>query len=1336
MKQTKRILSLLLSLCLVLGLIPGTAFAADSNLPFTDVNTTDWCYDAVQYVYEKGMMNGTSTTTFSPDSTTTRGMIVTILHRMEGTPAADGTTFTDVPADQWYSNAVSWASANGIVGGYGNGKFGPGDPITREQMAAILNRYSTHKGYDVGTTGGIADFSDASQVSSYAVEPMGWAIGNGLISGVGNNTLAPKGNATRAQAATILMRFCKNIADKADTTPVTPTDKTYTVTFDLNYGSDTRYDAKTVKEGETVSKPSNPSRSGYSFSGWYAEKTGGRQFDFKTGITSDLTLYAHWSSNSSSGGGGSSSGGGGGGYVPPSATNYTVTFYMNDGTGAAYTTTSVVADEMVSKPADPTREGYAFSGWYENAECTEAYDFDLLVMENISLYAGWSQPGPYSITFDSAGGSAVPAQIVAENQIVVEPEDPEKEGYVFLGWLTSDNAYYEFDEVTNKNFTLTADWVEESEIDYVLDDILRVDGPEPVEQPLDGDGSITDVEVTYELDGPGKVAATQVKTGSLLRIPGYLTAVDINAVGGDVTDAVITFRYDPAQLAADGVDPQDLAIVWYDEANDIVVLLDSQVDTSNNTVSVTTGHFSEYAVVNVAEWMAAQTTQLPTIRTDEVPYYSIVMAMDCSGSMDGEKMSKSIEAAQNMIDVLADEDRITLLAFESSTRVVFDQVQLVGIDGDGNTVDNRDSVKSQIGSLSAYGGTDIERVLQYALQSKSDDAQYQSFVILLSDGQSSVSNSVLSSLKANGQRVIAVGIGSDVDQYLMQRIADATDGTYLYCQNAGDLAAAFRALQDAYIGSTEDSDGDSLPDLVETTGMRDQYGEIWTTDPNNPDTDGDGISDGEEMGLYHPLAQYPYFQRVSRPDLYTIKSDEAYLLMPENMMYSLDMDNNRIKLEVYVTDGGYRMVPDLLTPPDPDGIAKEYIYSQPRNLKVELSGLPDGVVIDSLNTVDEGLIPGTMATSYKTTAVLSYTKSVVLDNVTWTVTADNCSEWSGFAENGIKATYVQKTQSVPATKVKPKQEVSKADQAQLDLAQAALDIYKKLQSKVETKSNEPANNADAARAKVKSMINVSSYWYKEDANPSDELYDAFATAILEALDASDIEKYETNQNKMVNQIYKQIKGGLVNDEKTVAIDGVQYRVSYHIMAQSFMGIGAGVAYQDISWNVGSKQHNVILTWTSSADNNKALANYCAILAQLNKDLWTDFMSYYVSDAFKLMGITTVTKKDVDKVFAGAEKVIKALCNKDDADALVKEIGGKAEEKLKSGWTNAFKSFIKKNIPNGDKIVKAAERYKTAKEKYEEFQKFLSSSDEEKAAKAFSKFQDAYKKLDAEIDSII
>lgn len=210
MKQ-RRFLSVLLALCLVLGMLPGTVFAAGGRLPFTDVKTADWYYDAVQYVYEKGMMTGTGAATFSPNSTTSRGMIVTILHRLEGTPSAVGAAFTDVPAGQWYTDAVAWASANEIVDGYGNGKFGPDDPITREQMATILYRYSRYKGYDTTVSGSLSGFSDAAKTSSYAANAMGWAVGTGLIAGMDDGTLAPQGNATRAQAATIFMRYCENV---------------------------------------------------------------------------------------------------------------------------------------------------------------------------------------------------------------------------------------------------------------------------------------------------------------------------------------------------------------------------------------------------------------------------------------------------------------------------------------------------------------------------------------------------------------------------------------------------------------------------------------------------------------------------------------------------------------------------------------------------------------------------------------------------------------------------------------------------------------------------------------------------------------------------------------------------------------------------------------------------------------------------------------------------------------------------------------------------------------------------------------------------------------------
>lgn len=179
-------------------------------LPFVDVNAADWFCEAVRYVYARGMMGGTGTNTFSPGGTTTRAMIVTILHRLEGTPAAAGSAFTDVPAGQYYAQAVGWASSVGVVNGYGDGTFQPDAPITREQMAAILCRYAQYKGVDVSRRADLTRFPDSAKVSPYAAEPMGWAVESGLITGM-DGQLAPGGSATRAQVATILMRLCENV---------------------------------------------------------------------------------------------------------------------------------------------------------------------------------------------------------------------------------------------------------------------------------------------------------------------------------------------------------------------------------------------------------------------------------------------------------------------------------------------------------------------------------------------------------------------------------------------------------------------------------------------------------------------------------------------------------------------------------------------------------------------------------------------------------------------------------------------------------------------------------------------------------------------------------------------------------------------------------------------------------------------------------------------------------------------------------------------------------------------------------------------------------------------
>lgn len=183
-----------------------------SGLPFGDVKIGDWFYNDVKYVYEKGMMTGTAADVFAPNATTTRAMIVTILYRLEGSPAVTGTSaFVDVPAGQWYTDAVNWAAANQIVKGTSATTFAPNDSITREQMAAILYRYAQYKGYDVTKKADLSGYSDNGQVSAYAKDALAWANAAKLINGVTNTTLAPQGNATRAQVSAILHRFCDGV---------------------------------------------------------------------------------------------------------------------------------------------------------------------------------------------------------------------------------------------------------------------------------------------------------------------------------------------------------------------------------------------------------------------------------------------------------------------------------------------------------------------------------------------------------------------------------------------------------------------------------------------------------------------------------------------------------------------------------------------------------------------------------------------------------------------------------------------------------------------------------------------------------------------------------------------------------------------------------------------------------------------------------------------------------------------------------------------------------------------------------------------------------------------
>lgn len=188
------------------------SFTVETGLPFTDVGSNDFYLQYVNFVYKHGMMEGFGNKyTFNGNGNVTRAQIVLILYRLSGSPSVSGVTkFSDVPANQWYSAAVAWASNNNIVNGRSNSIFDPGTAVTRQELAAILYRYNNYRGLSNGNLSNLSQFTDRGYVQSYAKEAMQWAVGNGIISGTTNTTLSPNGTAIRYQAAAMLTRYCQN----------------------------------------------------------------------------------------------------------------------------------------------------------------------------------------------------------------------------------------------------------------------------------------------------------------------------------------------------------------------------------------------------------------------------------------------------------------------------------------------------------------------------------------------------------------------------------------------------------------------------------------------------------------------------------------------------------------------------------------------------------------------------------------------------------------------------------------------------------------------------------------------------------------------------------------------------------------------------------------------------------------------------------------------------------------------------------------------------------------------------------------------------------------------
>lgn len=270
MKFWKKGISFLVAAALMIGAsLPAHASIGDTG--FSDVSTGDWYAEAVIGCRVAGLMGGTSATTFSPNATMTRAMLAVVLYRLAGSPAVSGSSpFQDVTNNSWCADAVIWASQNGIIGGYGNGLFGANDPVSREQIAAILWRYDGRPSAPRGN-----DFADESSIASYAMDAVDWARANGIMNGMAGNRFSPKTSATRAQVATVLMNYTHT---SQITTPSVPTggESRILVAYFSRYGN-TDYDSNVDATTSASVVVSNGQRQGTTelIARMIAEETGG-----------------------------------------------------------------------------------------------------------------------------------------------------------------------------------------------------------------------------------------------------------------------------------------------------------------------------------------------------------------------------------------------------------------------------------------------------------------------------------------------------------------------------------------------------------------------------------------------------------------------------------------------------------------------------------------------------------------------------------------------------------------------------------------------------------------------------------------------------------------------------------------------------------------------------------------------------------------------------------------------------------------------------------------------------------------------------------------------------
>lgn len=642
---------------------------------------------------------------------------------------------------------------------------------------------------------------------------------------------------------------------------------------------------------------------------------------------------------------------------------YTVTFdlnYSSNSDNNIYKTLSVIAGNTVDTPTAPIRENYIFEGWYITENGGEKFNFDTVIIKNITLYAQWrnidiidtNKLCTLSFNLNYNGGeNTIEKQIIKFGSIAKEPDDPTRDNYVFDGWYLDDSysEYFNFDSTITKDTILFAKWIEKNQLppftitqeecehlNYELYGDLK-SGTANLDLSFGGQ-AISNVKVEYQLkQGNGNVAITPINTGnSICNTAGLIgTPIDIHLIGNATLESSkVIFSFDESNLPS-GVNASSLSVAWYDPEEGIMKLVDSFVDSESKTITFETSHFSEYCIVDTNQWFENWNKEQFIIRdTDNIidnTHFNVIFVLDTSSSMSDSAIEAIRIATNTFISELMEEDYISIISFNSSSSILVSPCSIK---------DNQIIIQNALNSLNSSGGTDFNEALNTVIQVFSSDSwkyitddSVQNIVVFMSDGQSTVSNNILQSYSCLDATTISVGVGNGVKKAELEKIANASkNGKYVYCDSANDLIQIFEQIQAENIGSTKDTDGDGLPDIVEINGMRDQFGYINYTDPYNADTDGDGFSDGYEMGTFINSSS-PYFSIISSPTTPTYISDEVKVsLVGEPHKEILKTDNfsdfsafSTRKFVVRVESKRYDMAWDYLN---------DVIYTQPENFTI------------------------------------------------------------------------------------------------------------------------------------------------------------------------------------------------------------------------------------------------------------------------------------------------------------------------------------------------------------------------------------------------------------------